>query len=76
MAMNNKNDDKPRESIELLAKALCDKDMKLCSKEVHMKIEGNQLTGSMNDAWTANAKSIVARPTVTGLHGSIRSEHV
>jgi len=76
MALTSKQSQTPREQIEVLAKMLCDKDMKMCSKEIHFEAKGAQLTGSPNEPWTAHMMLNMARPTMTGVYGSIRSEHV
>jgi hypothetical protein len=40
MALASKDDEVPREQIELLTKALCDKDIKYCTKEMHFQMKG------------------------------------
>jgi hypothetical protein len=37
---------------------------------------GRQLTGSVNNEVSAHIMATIARPTISGLYGSIRSEHV
>ncbi|KAI6170736.1 hypothetical protein M3Y97_01123800 [Aphelenchoides bicaudatus] len=75
-SLDSKQSDKPLEQIEVLGKMLCDRDMKVCAKELHVEAKGARLTGSPTESWNAHLMMSMARPTMTGVHGSIRSEHV
>jgi len=77
MALTSKTDKSPQGQIEVMVKGLCDRDLKMCSKEMHVEVKGKQMATYMGDEnWSAHVIANVARPTVTGLHGSVKSEHV
>ncbi|KAI6232912.1 hypothetical protein M3Y99_00978200 [Aphelenchoides fujianensis] len=60
-----------RADYKLDVKARCDRDTTVCSAEAKLNAE---LPSSKK--WEARTIAHVARPTLTGVHGSIRSEHV
>ncbi|KAI6194866.1 Vit-6 [Aphelenchoides besseyi] len=60
-----------RADYQMTMKARCNRETTVCSADAEIKAES-----PLMDKWAAHAVAHIARPTLTGVHGSIRSEHV